>query len=269
MWDISRFKRFLHTFTKSEWVNVFLTAVIAAMSVVGTFLVIQGGKDTARIRDAAEKQACAANKSAQASRDFADTAAKINSGIGDAVGKLDAQAKAIEDSRRSSESASLQSLNASIESSRLDQRAWVGTGDAVFTFSPTEPPKAQVTMKNTGKTPALQVAHSIGWVELSKDKTLTLEDIKYLPNMQNMQDAICFPTQSVPLDIQNGQIPPTGSIDLLKSGEDIVYVFGKITYADVSGKQHWTEFCMFVDKDLVHGEVCKIYNTTDDVHTAN
>ena len=136
MWVISRFKRFLHFFSKSEWVNVFLTSVIAAMSVVGTFLVIQGGKDTARIRDAAEKQACAANKSAQASRDFADTAAKINSGIGDAVGKLDAQAKAIEDSRRSSDSASLQSLNASIESSRLDQRAWVGTGDAVFTFSP-------------------------------------------------------------------------------------------------------------------------------------
>jgi len=68
MWVISRFKRFLHFFSKSEWVNVFLTSVIAAMSVVGTFLVIQGGKDTARIRDAAEKQACAANKSAQASR---------------------------------------------------------------------------------------------------------------------------------------------------------------------------------------------------------
>ena len=39
MWVISRFKRFLHFFSKSEWVNVFLTSVIAAMSVVGTFII--------------------------------------------------------------------------------------------------------------------------------------------------------------------------------------------------------------------------------------
>jgi hypothetical protein len=45
----SRFKRSLHFFNKSEWVNVFLTAVIALTGVVGIILVIRGGSDTARI----------------------------------------------------------------------------------------------------------------------------------------------------------------------------------------------------------------------------
>lgn len=91
-------KSLLRFFSKSEWVNVFLTAVIAATGVVGIVLVIQGESDTARIRDAAEKEAGAAAKSAQAARDFADTAALINGGIGDAVKKLDAQAKATQKS---------------------------------------------------------------------------------------------------------------------------------------------------------------------------
>jgi|HubBroStandDraft_1064217.scaffolds.fasta_scaffold236022_2 hypothetical protein len=77
----SRFKRILKFLTKSEWVNVFLTFIIAATGVVGVLLVIQGGEDTRRIRDAAEKQA-------QAARDFANTAGSINAGIDNAVAKL-------------------------------------------------------------------------------------------------------------------------------------------------------------------------------------
>jgi hypothetical protein len=81
----SRVKRFFKFFTKSEWVNVFLTAVIAGTGVVGIILVIQGSNDTARIRDAAEKQA-------QAAKDFANTAASINKGVNMAVSNLGIQA---------------------------------------------------------------------------------------------------------------------------------------------------------------------------------
>jgi hypothetical protein len=56
----SRIKNCLHMFSKSEWITAFLTSVIAATGVVGIILVIQGGADTKRIRDAAEKQANAA-----------------------------------------------------------------------------------------------------------------------------------------------------------------------------------------------------------------
>jgi hypothetical protein len=56
---------------------------------------IQGGADTKALVDASRKEARAAEKSARASRDFADTAAKINTGIGTAVNKLNLQAGAL------------------------------------------------------------------------------------------------------------------------------------------------------------------------------
>lgn len=83
-----RFRLLFTFFTKSEWINVFLTAVIATTGVVGIILVIQGSSDTARIRDAAEKQA-------KAARDFADSAASINRGIISAVANLGTQAEAM------------------------------------------------------------------------------------------------------------------------------------------------------------------------------
>jgi hypothetical protein len=108
----SRFKRFVRFFSKSEWVNVFLTAVIAVTGVVGIFLVIQGGEDTRRIRDAAEKQA-------QAAGDFADTASRINSGINDAVSRLDIQAGA----EKTSAEATEKIASANETSARVSQAA--------------------------------------------------------------------------------------------------------------------------------------------------
>jgi hypothetical protein len=61
------------------------------------------GVDTKAIAEASKQQASAATKSAQAARDFADTAALINTGIGDAVKKLDAQAKATQKSAKTAE----------------------------------------------------------------------------------------------------------------------------------------------------------------------
>ena len=104
---------------------VFLTAVIAFTGVVGIWLVIQGGKDTGRIRDAAEKQAGAAQKIAYASKRnadaahrFADTAALINGGIGDAVKKLDAQARATQ-----------QTAGTAGEALEAQTRPWLGIVD--------------------------------------------------------------------------------------------------------------------------------------------
>jgi uncharacterized protein YecT (DUF1311 family) len=99
------------------------------------------------VAEASKKQACAA-------KSFADTAALINSGIGDAVKKLDAQAKTAADS-----------IQATHKAMRLDQRAWVGlskvetigaSGGAEgqpFSFE-----QVQIRTCNSGKTPALDVA---------------------------------------------------------------------------------------------------------------
>jgi hypothetical protein len=70
-------------------------------------------------------------------------------------------ATAMENSVKEAESA----LNASIEASRTDQRAWIGPGDAV---TPQDlrvggTPVFSVVMLNTGKTPALHIETSVIW----------------------------------------------------------------------------------------------------------
>lgn len=85
----SRWSRFGTYFTKAEWVNVFLTCVIAGTGVVGIILIIQGGADTQKMIKAAQQQACAAQQ-------FSATAKLINGNINDAVGKLDTQATAMQ-----------------------------------------------------------------------------------------------------------------------------------------------------------------------------
>ena len=54
----------------SDAMMVFLTLVIAGTGVVGIVLVIQGGKDTKRLVDAAENEARAAQRNADAARVF-------------------------------------------------------------------------------------------------------------------------------------------------------------------------------------------------------
>ena len=58
----SRIREILHFFSRSEWVNVFLTAVIAGTGVVGIFLVIRSGKDTQKMITAMQTSADAAQR---------------------------------------------------------------------------------------------------------------------------------------------------------------------------------------------------------------
>jgi hypothetical protein len=63
------------------------------------------GLDTHALAEAAKQQVFAAGKSAQAAQNFASSAALINGNINDAVGKLDAQAKATQRSANAAKSA--------------------------------------------------------------------------------------------------------------------------------------------------------------------
>jgi hypothetical protein len=108
-----------------------------------------GGKDTTRIADAAQKQACAANRSADAAQQFADTAALISGGIGDAVKKLEAQAKN-----------SAAAIKATQDAMRQDQRAWVVLRGVGGRPELDKPWTIQVVFTNTGKTPAKRVLTS-------------------------------------------------------------------------------------------------------------
>jgi hypothetical protein len=89
--------------SKSDRIMIAATVVIAIGTLVSAGAICfqwyemhTGGADTKAIADAAQKQVGAANRSADASQKFADTAGFINGGIADAVKNLQKQAKGIE-----------------------------------------------------------------------------------------------------------------------------------------------------------------------------
>lgn len=100
--------------SKSDKIMVWATCVIAAGTLVSAAAIalqwremVKGGTDTSMLVGYAQRQADDADKiklSAQnqaiAAHQFANTADDINSNINDAVGKLDAQSKATQDTAR-------------------------------------------------------------------------------------------------------------------------------------------------------------------------
>ena len=241
----SRFKRFLRFLNKSEWVSVFLTFVIAATGVVGIILVIQGGRDTARIRDAAEKQASSASKSVQASRDFADTAALINSGIGDAVKKLDRQAKATEYAMKS------------------EQRAYVLV--EVHSIFPDQPQKMPLVDLNSEQAKAIGLSPGMHWCEeinsinIGKTPTIGERTTAFATIEQNPRSTVeAFTPPPYPYKAGTVGIPkmfhrtctnevidrPT--LDELIGKDRNIFTYGVVQYRDIYGDYRETGFCLIV-----------------------
>jgi hypothetical protein len=254
------------------WLAIF-TVVLAGTS-IGTVVILKnqlkemhdGGIDTHALADATEKMKGSAEKSAQASRDFADTAGDIKDSIDTAVDKLDAQAKGIEQSRKSSQSASAKALNASINSSRLDQRAWIGAADTVFTFSPNDPIKVEIGVTNVGKSPAVDVISRMAAITKHSGSSLQISDISYVPTIKENSNGTMYPGQKFPLKTFSSDVVSplqAAFIEKLSSGSDVVYVFGEIRYKDIFSRQHWTHFCIIVNKDLKSGAPCALYNDSD------
>jgi hypothetical protein len=166
----NRFKIWLCDLKASDVMMVLLTLVIAGTGVVGIILVIQGGEDTKRIIKASEDQACAAQKIADASKrnaaaaeSFSNTAREINTGISEAVGNLNLQAKALSDAAKAAvkQAADSDKLVAAADTANNNAtraiesqtRPWVGVAEV-----PTvENGSIVVVLKNYGNSPAIVV----------------------------------------------------------------------------------------------------------------
>ncbi|HXM20748.1 MAG TPA: hypothetical protein VN948_05745 [Terriglobales bacterium] len=114
-----------------------------------------------KLIQAANLQASAAAQNAAAAANFATSADGINAQTKLAVDKFERMAKASENSISTIQITAKSALDASIEASRLDQRAWVGI--ETFGMDATSH-KIVVVFKNTGKTPAIHVA--LSWLEV-------------------------------------------------------------------------------------------------------
>ncbi len=141
-------------------------------------------------------------------------------------------------------------LDASIKSSQIDQRAWI----AALWEAPQFPVRdgvltGAIEISNSGKTPALNVSGSVAMTFISPGWTLDFSHPE--PSLQTaVKLGAVFPGSSMSvkinpmLRVENGQIT-TGPLSptFLKDGRGYIVMFGKLSYSDTFGVEHWLTFC--------------------------
>jgi hypothetical protein len=152
-----RFKRWVWPMEFSNAVMILLTAFIALGTIVSAVAIgfqwhemHEGGKDTTAIAEAAKKQAGAANS-------FATSAEGINTEIGTAEGDFAKMAKSSEDA-----------INATRDTMRRDQRAWVGLLQMSGIPEKDKPYDVESILTNTGKTPAKKLQEALNLPLITK-----------------------------------------------------------------------------------------------------
>jgi len=194
------------------------------------------------------------------------------------LGEMQKQSSAMQNAATAAKSqaaTSQKALDASIESSRLDQRAWIGVTEAVPPATMDEfhkptfikegfPVFLGVVITNSGKSPARKAVSLINTILLPKTTEFSpyygtpefAKNVKpgidvIFPGMRMTQT----PTPRAPLN--------AAEVQIIKSGESIFYMYGKIGYEDVFGKPHWTTFCMFLARTGDRFYSCHTYNDAD------
>jgi uncharacterized repeat protein (TIGR01451 family) len=218
--------RWLTDLKASDAMMIILTLVIAGTGVVGIILVIQGGKDTTRLVDAAEKQALAA-------QNFSESAGKINTGISEAVDKLKIQAGANQTLALAANIANANTLQA--------DRPWMGAYFNVDGFAVGKTPTYTVTFVNTGKRPAkVTLTQTLSTsVDFGAKPTYRTYDV-------TPSTSFVVPGQTLTASWKEPQMNPISEeyMKAFESGSPSFRVYAKIEYTDVrTNSKYWTHVC--------------------------
>ncbi|MGO9095299.1 MAG: hypothetical protein ACLQGV_08750 [Bryobacteraceae bacterium] len=133
-------------------------------------------------------------------------------------------------------------LDATIEASRRDQRAWL-TVRAVSMEAPLrigEKPRATVEVANSGKTPAVDA--TIAGTVLSRRRladALSGATTGHAPSR-----AVIGPDATLKVTLEASEaVTHKEQIDAVASGPWLLYATGRIVYRDIFHDEHVTEFC--------------------------
>jgi hypothetical protein len=149
-------------------------------------------------------------------------------------------------------------LNATIDQSHLDQRAWVGA-DKINQFNFVAGPGFAVPFDvvNTGKTPALHLRSYTALKSLEKNtpfKPTYPEPRPPKASLTVLQPQMHMTLYTLPTDVSAKQF---GDI---QNGRGILYIYGRITYDDIFSKNHLTTFCVMYWAGLTGPISCDTYN---------
>jgi hypothetical protein len=213
-------------------------AIVALGTVLSTAAVIsqvclarQNNRNTSQ---QIEKLINAANIQGSAATSFADSATRINLGIGGAVDKLNLQVAAATRLARDLEIANNNILEA--------DRPWMEAFISVANFEVGKKAIFSFTFTNSGKRPAK--------VDLTATRQNLYPGFPAEPDREYIFDTtpsttIVVPGQSVsaPSTLPEPFAQPL--MDLLNSGRFTYFAFGKVVYRDVRTDQpYWTHICL-------------------------
>ncbi len=267
----------------AEKVTAFLTLVIAGIGILQWLVYRQQARimgsdnpqtqkliEAANINAEAAKQIAEASKrNATAAESFSTSADQIKDKMASAVDQLHTQAERMEASRKSTEKASSDALQASIDNFRLDQRAWLGVqsiqvesegsgtidnslvGQARIRSLSIDLKGIHLVLKNTGKTPAAVQSFQgklytgkEGWDSHGFD--IDKLDTRGWMGVIN-PPGVLIPEQTVKGDFSGFKLYGDGAI------YPLIVAVVRVDYLDVWRKPHTTKLCIYLDPHQSNG----------------
>src|SRR5437773_5467291 len=140
----------------------------------------------------------------------------------------------------------------SLQITRLDERAWVGVQNITGIPVAGQPFNIAVTIKNSGKTVAKGTSTFVICELLLKDATpsFAFEDKKALFEIdsRSISAALLLPNGQLQVNypFEDGKPLAQAVLNKIASGENTVFVHGKIFYEDVFNCPPWTTFCSYL-----------------------
>lgn len=250
--------------------------ITEGLAVLTFFLVLGNGiydyfmwnqSKTARIAaDAAQESAAAANNAARVA---GNTLISSKESAKKTLTEMKAQSKAMQDAAnaaRSQADTSQRALDATIESSHLDERPWVTVVRFVLSNEPdgNKPFNVSCFLINSGKTPAVGVS------ELAVAEILTAA-----PNttwaVTDKGDRTSGSSSVLPPGITNFSTHPSYDrpqpeiLSRYFQHQAGIYVSGRLFYKDIFNRPHWTDFCAshIYGTQLTSFTMCPIGNDLD------
>jgi hypothetical protein len=153
------------------------------------------------------------------------------------------------------------SFNATIDQFRLDQRAWVGIDAWGGIPKIGEPFIISVQIKNSGKTPALNVQLFSQEEPIKRGEKPTFSYAE-----RNSKTKGILPpnaTMTINLNTTKGVSMNKETMEQLGKEDYVIYVYGKIIYDDVFGESHWIKFCSYLRADFKGYDIYSEYNEID------
>ncbi len=141
--------------------------------------------------------------------------------------------------------ASQESINLARESFRLDMRAWVGPKYYnLKVFQAGKPITVEVGFTNTGKTPARNFSAFVV-IHPSEKHLSEGEMVKIFSQYGKLQQKsdVVFRSEEKSITVSTSDIANDQTVEMVKSKQLFIYVFGELAYDDVFNNRHSTKFC--------------------------